>query len=104
MSLRGECLSGEIFYSLNEASVVIDGWRQHYTHQKVPFSARLQVSGSGDPSYPTHPNESAGHHAVDSKHAHNNWTRLSGRAFLIDLLLLQVIAWVYKKILCRPRN
>ena len=28
--LRDELLNGEIFYSLAEARVVIEGWRQHY--------------------------------------------------------------------------
>ena len=28
--LRDECLNGEIFYSLKEASVVIEQWRNHY--------------------------------------------------------------------------
>ena len=28
--LKDECLNGEIFYSLREAQVVIEMWRQHY--------------------------------------------------------------------------
>ena len=28
--LRDECLNGEIFYSLKEARVVIEQWRNHY--------------------------------------------------------------------------
>ena len=28
--LRDECLNGEIFYSLREAQVVVELWRQHY--------------------------------------------------------------------------
>ena len=28
--LRDELLNGEIFYSLNEAQIVIERWRQHY--------------------------------------------------------------------------
>ena len=28
--LRDECLNGEIFYSLKEASIVIEQWRKHY--------------------------------------------------------------------------
>ena len=28
--LRDECLNGEIFYSLKEATVVIEQWRNHY--------------------------------------------------------------------------
>ena len=36
--LRDECLNGEIFYSLKEASIVIEQWRQHYNTQR-PHSA-----------------------------------------------------------------
>lgn len=36
--LRDECLNGEIFYSLKEAQVVIEQWRQHY-NTKRPHSA-----------------------------------------------------------------
>ena len=28
--LRDELLNGEIFYTLKEAKIVIEGWRQHY--------------------------------------------------------------------------
>ena len=28
--LRDELLDGEIFYSMREAQVIIEGWRQHY--------------------------------------------------------------------------
>ena len=28
--LRDELLNGEIFYSLNEAKVIIESWRRHY--------------------------------------------------------------------------
>jgi putative transposase len=30
-SLRDECLNGEIFYTLKEATVVIEQWRNHTT-------------------------------------------------------------------------
>ena len=30
--LRDELLNGEIFYTLREAKVLIEGWRQHYNH------------------------------------------------------------------------
>jgi len=36
--LRDECLSGEIFYSLREAQVVIEQWRVHYNTRR-PHSA-----------------------------------------------------------------
>ena len=32
--LRDELLNGEIFYSLKEARIVIERWRQHYNHQR----------------------------------------------------------------------
>jgi putative transposase len=35
---RGELLNGEIFYSLNEARIVIEQWRRHY-NTKLPHSA-----------------------------------------------------------------
>jgi transposase InsO family protein len=28
--LRGKCLNGEIFYSLKEAQIIVEQWRQHY--------------------------------------------------------------------------
>lgn len=36
--LRNECLNQEIFYSLKEASIVIEQWRYHYNHYR-PHSA-----------------------------------------------------------------
>lgn len=36
--LRDELLDGEIFYSLAEARIVIEGWRQHYNTER-PHSA-----------------------------------------------------------------
>lgn len=30
--LRDECLNGEMFYTLKEAQVIIEDWRQHYNH------------------------------------------------------------------------
>jgi len=36
--LRNECLNQEIFYSLNEARIVIEQWRHHYNHMR-PHSA-----------------------------------------------------------------
>jgi hypothetical protein len=28
--MRDELLNGEIFYSLKEAQIIIEGWRRHY--------------------------------------------------------------------------
>jgi putative transposase len=36
--LRDELLDGEIFYSLKEARIVIEGWRRHYNTSR-PHSA-----------------------------------------------------------------
>ena len=33
-TLRDECLNGEIFYSLTEATIIIAQWRIHYTTQR----------------------------------------------------------------------
>ena len=38
--LRDECLNGEIFYSLKEAQIIIESWRNHY-NTKRPHSALL---------------------------------------------------------------
>jgi putative transposase len=32
--LRDECLNGEIFYSLKEASIIIEQWRKHYNTRR----------------------------------------------------------------------
>ena len=32
--LRDELLNGELFYSLAEAQIVIEGWRQHYNTRR----------------------------------------------------------------------
>jgi transposase InsO family protein len=37
--LRDELLNGEIFYTLREAQVLVEWWRQHY-NQVRPHSAR----------------------------------------------------------------
>jgi putative transposase len=36
--LRDECLNGEMFYTLKEAQVIIEDWRNHYNHIR-PHSA-----------------------------------------------------------------
>jgi putative transposase len=41
--LRDELLNGEIIYSLREAQIIIEGWRQHYNaarpHQSLGYKA-----------------------------------------------------------------
>ncbi len=32
--LRDELLNGELFYTLQEAQVIIEEWRKHYNHQR----------------------------------------------------------------------
>ena len=64
--LRDQLLNGEIFYSLKEATVIIEGCANTLQHPKTPFSTRLQAHGTGDPSHQTHPNQSTSHHAVNS--------------------------------------
>ena len=52
--LRDECLNGEIFYSLKEAQIVIDGWRVQYNTVR-PHSAldyRPPAPGVGNPFSP----------------------------------------------------
>ena len=36
--LRDELLNGEIFYTLKEAKIVIEGWRRHYNTVR-PYSS-----------------------------------------------------------------
>jgi transposase len=44
--LRDELLNGEIFYSLNEARIVIESWRRHYNtlrpHSGMDYSGRCE--------------------------------------------------------------
>ena len=40
--LRDELLNGEIFYTLKEAKIVIEGWRQHYNTIRPHSSLRYQ--------------------------------------------------------------
>ena len=38
--LRDELLNGELFYTLNEAKIVIEGWRRHYNTIRPHSSLR----------------------------------------------------------------
>ncbi len=40
--LRDELLNGEIFYTLAEAKVIIESWRQHYNTQRPHSSLRYK--------------------------------------------------------------
>ena len=55
--LRDECLNGEIFYSLKEAQIVIEGWRKEYNTVR-PHSAlgyRPPAPGAYSPLLPLKP-------------------------------------------------
>ena len=55
--LREECLNGEIFYSLQEAQIVIGGWRVQYNTVR-PHSAldyRPPAPGACNPFLPPEP-------------------------------------------------
>jgi transposase InsO family protein len=41
--LRDELLDGEIFYSLREAQVVIEGWRRHYNQVRPHASLNYRA-------------------------------------------------------------
>jgi transposase InsO family protein len=41
-TLRDELLNGEIFYTLNEAKIIIEGWRRHYNTIRPHSSLRYQ--------------------------------------------------------------
>ena len=45
--LRDECLNGEIFYSLKEAQIVIEQWREGIQHPETALGAGLQAPGAG---------------------------------------------------------
>jgi len=44
--LRDELLNGELFYSLAEARIVIEGWRQHYSHAASTLVSGIQTTGA----------------------------------------------------------
>lgn len=51
--LRDECLNGEIFYSLKEATVVIEQWRRHYNtlrpHSSLNYRPPAPQSSTAQP-------------------------------------------------------
>ena len=56
-TLRDECLNGEIFYSLKEAQIVIELWREEYNTRR-PHSAldyRPPALGACNPFLPPEP-------------------------------------------------
>ena len=51
--LRDELLNGEIFYTLKEAQIIIENWRQHYNkvrpHSSLGYRHQRQSSGRQNP-------------------------------------------------------
>lgn len=57
--LRDELLNGEIFYSLAEARVVIEGWRQHYNTARPHSSLGYKPPAPSALTWPTAQSEPA---------------------------------------------
>ncbi len=53
--LRDELLNGEIFYSLAEARIVIEGWRQHYKTKRPHSSLRYRPPAPAAMPWPAEP-------------------------------------------------
>jgi putative transposase len=45
--LRDALRNGELFYSLAEARIVIESWRQHYNNPAPALKPRLQAARAG---------------------------------------------------------
>ncbi len=50
--LRDELLNGEVFYSLAEARIVIESWRQHYNTQRPHSSLGYRPPAARRPHQP----------------------------------------------------
>ena len=46
--LRDECLNQEIFYSLKEAQVVVEQWRNEYNTIRPTLIARISAAGAAN--------------------------------------------------------
>ena len=57
--LRDELLNGEVFYTLREASVVIEQWRRHYNSIRPHSSLGYQPPAPAVIVWPTEPSSSA---------------------------------------------
>ncbi|TXN21354.1 integrase core domain-containing protein, partial [Methylobacterium sp. WL19] len=57
--LRDELLNGEVFYTLKEASVVIEQWRRHYNSIRPHSSLGYQPPAPEVVIWPTEPSSSA---------------------------------------------
>ena len=73
--LRDELLNGEMFYSLAEARIVIESWRQHYNTQRPHSSlgykppAPAALSWPATHPNPLHPSPAMADHALDLNRA-----------------------------------
>ena len=84
--LRDELLNGEVFYSLAEARIVIESWRQHYNTQrphsslgyKPPAPHRRALAGCAAPI--NHGRQA--HHALDLNRA-TQWGQAKGTIAII---------------------
>ena len=90
--LRDECLNGEIFYSLKEAQIVIEGWRVQYNTVR-PHSAldyRPPAPGACNPFPPPKP---VSQPQLSCKLSHYDWYKKSVWSAL-DLLLELYVCWM----------
>ena len=46
--LRDECLNQEVFYSLKEAQVVVQQWRNEYNTIRPTLIARISATGAAN--------------------------------------------------------
>lgn len=72
--LQDELLNGEIFYSLKEATVVIEQWRKHYNQKRPPSALGYKPHGAGDLQPKTVSPQCAPSNAVTQ---HSTWYRKS---------------------------
>jgi putative transposase len=56
---RDELLNGEVFYSLAEARIVIESWRQHYNTQRPHSSLGYKLPAPSAMLLPSAPRSSA---------------------------------------------
>jgi transposase InsO family protein len=71
--LRDELLNGELFYSLAEARIIIEGWRQHYNTRRPHSSLGYRPPAPNAvlwPAAPTQPASPATSNVVDKPTMH----------------------------------
>ena len=66
--LRDELLNGEIFYTLKEAKVVIEGWRKHYNIQRPHSSLGYRPPAPEALVWPSPPDQPHPRHRPWRKH------------------------------------